>query len=246
VHGRSEGLKATFAVGLGHVHGGVGVTQQLVEKRAWSTVERAVERYYRYVRLPENVHDTIRAGLRAELDKQRQQAQPEIAWAKRRVVELEDERRRLARGVGHRRHPRRPGRRVTGTHQEGTGGAGHVLTTAEVTYGRIEETLNLALSFVGRCDELYRRGGPQIRRLSNQCFFEKLLVDDEEVAKAVYAEPPGDTAGCCPAAHGPERGEPRLRFCRSGFENECFGAPNRTPFEPTVDAYPAKLLTSIN
>jgi hypothetical protein len=155
------------------------------------TVEQAVERYYRYVRLPENVQDTIRAGLRAELDKQRQQAQPEIAWAKRRVVELEDQRRRLARGVVTGAIPEDLAAEEQDRIRSELEGAGRVLATAEVIYGRIEDTLNLALALVGRCDELYRRGGAQVRRLSNQFFFEKLLVDDEEIAGAVHAEPRG-------------------------------------------------------
>jgi hypothetical protein len=37
---------------------------------------------------------------------------------------------------------------------------------------------------VGRVDEVYRLGGPRVRRLSNQFFFERLLIaveDDEAV-----------------------------------------------------------------
>jgi site-specific DNA recombinase len=62
-------------------------------------VEQAVERYYTTVRLPEKLQNQIRDGLQAEMDYQQRLAQPEIAWAKRRVKELADERRRLARGV---------------------------------------------------------------------------------------------------------------------------------------------------
>jgi len=49
-----------------------------------------------------------------------------------------------------------------------------LLATAKVVYAHIEDTLNRALALAGRCDEVYR-GGPQIRRLSNQFFFDKLL-----------------------------------------------------------------------
>jgi site-specific DNA recombinase len=66
---------------------------------AAEAVERAVEDYYATMRLPEEVQEDIRDGLRAELDRQHRHAEPEIAWAKTRVVELEQERRRLARGV---------------------------------------------------------------------------------------------------------------------------------------------------
>jgi hypothetical protein len=62
-------------------------------------VEKAVERHYRTMRLPEAVQKTVRAGLRAELDTQQRRAEPEIAYARKRVTELDDERRRLARAV---------------------------------------------------------------------------------------------------------------------------------------------------
>ena len=60
-------------------------------------------------------------------------------------------------------------------------------------YAEIEATLNRALALVGRVDEVYRTGGPQVRRLSNQFFFEMLLISVEEdmpvVAGAILREP---------------------------------------------------------
>src|SRR5450759_5756691 len=56
-------------------------------------------------------------------------------------------------------------------------------------YAKIEQTLNQALDLLSRCDEVYRLGGPQIRRWANQCFFEKLLISDGEVVGAVLREP---------------------------------------------------------
>jgi hypothetical protein len=67
-----------------------------------------------------------------------------------------------------------------------------VLATAEMIYERIEDTPERALTLVGRCDEVYGLGGPQVRRLSNQFFFEKLLVTDDDtvqIAGAVLQEP---------------------------------------------------------
>jgi hypothetical protein len=61
-------------------------------------------------------------------------------------------------------------------------------------FEHIEATLNKALELVGRCDEVYRLAGPEIRRLSNQFFFDRLLIsrDTEEGAQvtgAVLQEP---------------------------------------------------------
>lgn len=59
---------------------------------AADAVEAAVQRYYQVIRLPENIQETVRAGLRAELDNQQRRAAPEIAYARTRVTELDAER----------------------------------------------------------------------------------------------------------------------------------------------------------
>jgi hypothetical protein len=68
-----------------------------------------------------------------------------------------------------------------------------VLQTTERISARINQHLATALQFVGRADELYRQGGPRVRRLANQFFFRKLFVghtDDGniEVRDAILQE----------------------------------------------------------
>lgn len=95
-----------------------------------------------------------------------------------------------------------------------------MLETVVVVWERIEQTLDRALGFIGRCDEVYRRGGPRVRHLANQALFEKLLVHDDEVGGAILREP-----WATPAAddllkptedHTPK---PDPFFCWPGFEN---------------------------
>lgn len=122
-------------------------------------VEKAVEQYYATIRLPEDVQEAIRDGLRAEIERQRAQAEPEIAYARKRVAELELERRRLVRGTITGAVPddlaREEQERIAAEVKQ----AERVLATAEVVYEHIEDTLNRALELVGRCDEVYRLGG---------------------------------------------------------------------------------------
>ena len=66
---------------------------------AVADVEAAVERQYQFVQLPDDMADRIRQGLRRELNGRRLQAAPAIARARKRVAELEQERRRLASAV---------------------------------------------------------------------------------------------------------------------------------------------------
>ena len=155
-------------------------------------VEQAVEHYYTTIRLPEDLQHTIRDGLRAELDQQRIQAEPEIAYARTRVTELEQERRRLARGVVTGAIPEDLAREEQARISKELDQAGRILATSEIIYTKIEDTLNRALALVGRVDEVYRLGGPRVRRLSNQFFFDKLLLDTDDTAHvtgAILREP---------------------------------------------------------
>jgi DNA invertase Pin-like site-specific DNA recombinase len=161
---------------------------------AAEAVERAVERSYRAVRIPAAVQDTIREGLRAELDRQQQRAEPEMAYARGRVTELGQERRRLGRGVVTGAIPEDVGREEQTRITKELKQAKRTLAASTLVFAKIQDTLNLALELVGRCDEVYRLGGPQVRRLSNQFFFERVLVDVEEngetqVTGAVLREP---------------------------------------------------------
>ncbi len=146
-------------------------------------------RYYRGVKLSEAQQHRVSEGLRSELDRQREQAAPEIEWARRRVTELDSERRRLARAVVTGAVPAdlAPGEQARITRE--LEGAQRVLATSELVYGQIEETLTLALELVGRIDEVYRLGNGRVRRLANQCFFNKLLVDDGQVTGVLMVEP---------------------------------------------------------
>ena len=159
-------------------------------------VEVAVERYYATVRLPEPMQAQIGDGLQAELDQQERRAAPEISWAKTRVTELEAERRRLGRAVVTGAIPEDVAREEHDRIRAELRQAEKIFTAAEMIYERIADTLNQALVLVGRCEEVYRRGGPEVRRLSNQFFFEKLLLTEgetgpgrPEVAGAILKEP---------------------------------------------------------
>jgi site-specific DNA recombinase len=160
---------------------------------AVEAVEMAVERHYIGMRMPKTEVGRVQADLRAQLDHQHQRAEPEIAWARKRAVELEAERRRLARGVISGAIPDDLGReeqdRITTELKQ----ANAVLHTAETIYAHIEQPLRVALELAARIDEVYRIGRPPVRRLANQFFFEKLLltqVDGQvQVVREVLREP---------------------------------------------------------
>ncbi|MFL6163277.1 MAG: recombinase family protein [Jatrophihabitantaceae bacterium] len=177
-------------------------------------VEKAVERHYATIRMPEAQAEIIRHGLRAELDHQHRRSQPEISWAKQRLAELEQERRRLARGVVNGAIPEDLGReeqdRITAELKQTTA----VLSTAETVYARIEQTLNDALAHVDRVHDVYRKGGPQVRRYANQSFFQTPHRPTRRPHRSPQQHPARALVHPArrglPAPHGRQRQKPRL------------------------------------
>lgn len=153
------------------------------------TVEDAIEAYYGTQRLSEDMQRTIADGLNAEIEYQRKHALPELAYSRRRLEELEKERRRVARGVVDGSVPGDLAVEEYARIDREREQAQQVLAAAEMIYGRNEVDLALALEFVGEVDDVYRRGGPQVRRLCNQFFFSKLLIDGDEIVGSILAEP---------------------------------------------------------
>jgi site-specific DNA recombinase len=157
-------------------------------------VEAAIERYYETFRLPDGLGEVIRTGIKVELDKQHSRAQPELTMAARRVAELEQERKRLARGVVTGTIPGDLAREEHERIDDELASAQRILDTSRLVFATIEGTLNTALDLLARVDEVYRLGGAKTRRLANQCFFTKLLISDAdtdapEVVSATFAEP---------------------------------------------------------
>src|SRR5436309_7224113 len=112
-----------------------------------------------------------------------------VAW----FAQLDSERKRLARGTVTGAIPEDLAREEQHRIAHELSQAQKVLATSQVIYAHIEDTLSRALALVGQVDEVYQLGGPRVRRLVNQCFFDKLLISTEddmpEVAGATLREP---------------------------------------------------------
>jgi site-specific DNA recombinase len=158
-------------------------------------VERAIERFYRqHVRLGLTAAQEIRRNLRDELERQRKHSAPEAQRQRHRLSQLEQERRRLARGVISGGIPEDIAKEEQARVRKEMADAERLLAASQTVFERIEGGLDLALQFLDRYADLYVIGSPRVRRLSNQALFEQLLVgvDDDDIATvsdAVYCEP---------------------------------------------------------
>ena len=152
-------------------------------------VEAAVERHWQSIRLPDDVVEEVKSSFVTELERLREAAGPEIEWAKRRVDELEQERRRLAHGVVSGAIPEDLAREEQDRIKSELRDATRIAEASKQLRDHVEDGLDLALSFAGRIGEAYLRNGPKGRRYCNQFFFKKLLLWDGEVAAGMLDEP---------------------------------------------------------
>jgi DNA invertase Pin-like site-specific DNA recombinase len=153
-------------------------------------IEEAVEQLYlSRVRLTADQCTDIREGIRIELEQQRHQAGPEIAWAERRVSELEVERRRLARAIVEGTIPGDLVREEQERIKTELKDAARLLKASRAVFSKIEAPLLLALKLLEDPNGLYSRLGPRGRRLLNQFFFEKVLIEQNRAAETVLKDP---------------------------------------------------------
>jgi site-specific DNA recombinase len=155
-----------------------------------SEIEVAVGDFYTTnVRLDEEDCRAIREGLRAFLEDRRKGAEPEATAARRQLKELEQQRRRVARGLVDGSLPPDLAREEQDRIRTELDVAERTIAASELGFAAIERPLLQALELVGQCDELYREGNSKVRRLSNQAFFEQLRLRDREVEEAELLEP---------------------------------------------------------
>ena len=128
-------------------------------------------------------------GVRNEVERWHEKAGPALAMAEKRVGQLEDERRRLARGVVDGSIPGD----LAKAEQERIRGelvaANRTLAKAETEYPGLAWMLERALEVAERCADIYRAGGPHIRRVLNQAFFKMILVRARTIEDFELNEP---------------------------------------------------------
>ena len=128
-------------------------------------------------------------GVRHQIERFHEQAGPQRAWAEKQVAELEEQRRRLARGVVEGSIPGDLAKAEQARIRDELAGARRTVATAQAEYPGFEWLLERALEVAERCAEIYRSGGPHVRRLLNQAFFKMIFVRDRQVEDLELKEP---------------------------------------------------------
>ena len=141
-----------------------------------------VERYYRSVQLPPDDIEFARAALHDELASQRERDIAEAERQRKRLSRLADERKKLLDAHYEGAIPLDLLKDEQAGISREVAEAERLLAASERRCDDLEATIRQDLDLVADCYELYLSAPESVRRLLNQFFFEKVLVDTDDIA----------------------------------------------------------------
>lgn len=187
-----HGVVYSYFVCIGRHQKRTPCTQQAMPIK-W--VEAKVEEHYAGMGFTAERAQQLRQYVETGLTSQRASAELERRHQTTRIRQLTDERQKLLQAHYQDAVPldllKEEQARIT---RELEGAQGRLGAT-EQAFVDIQTTLDKALDLAQDCQVAYRLAGPKLRRLFNQAFFEKLLLDDEGNVASVLAEPFGSLLG---------------------------------------------------
>jgi len=67
--------------------------------------------------------------------------------------------------------------------------AGKALSASDLEFEQLEALTDKALELVGSCEGTYTAATPLVRRMFNQAFYKRIIIDEGEVADAELSDP---------------------------------------------------------
>ncbi|MDP9340531.1 MAG: recombinase family protein [Actinomycetota bacterium] len=172
----AKGRYLYFFCATRHKHSACDLPYQLAHE-----VEDAIIDYYGTVQVSPKRLRTVRAGLQAEIARQRRRTDRAAKRAQIRLSQLRAERERLLQAFYASAIPLD----LLKAEQERIGRemleAERAVTAAETDWAYVEETIEIALELLANCAQEYEAASPATRRLYNQALFEQLKVDEDKV-----------------------------------------------------------------
>jgi len=152
-------------------------------------VEEAVQAFYGTIELEPERRQSVQQYVQSHLDHSERAGSREAATQRTRLTRLKDEQRTLLRAHYAGAVPvellKEEQQRIATEVDQ----AERRLRATELRFEQIRGAFEDALMLGANCERMYREAPPHVRRQSNQVFFTKLLVHDDEVVGAELAEP---------------------------------------------------------
>jgi site-specific DNA recombinase len=230
-------------------------------------VEAAVIAHYETIQLSDERIEKVRDAILAHIDALESTADQQRGKQKAEIDRIETEQLRLIQAHGAGAVPLK----LLVSEQERLKtelrAAEAALRSTDLNFEDIRRTSEQALELAGNCHQAYQRANGEVRRMFDQLFFEKLLIDDIDgtrVTGAVLSGPYADLLAddllksVAPSrneqgaqitlAHlgaswaGPSEPQPELVF--SGQGSKELRMAERVGFEPTRQVVPAHAISS--
>lgn len=171
---------------LGKQHHRTGCKQSVLRIEQ---VEEAIAQHYKKIQLTAVLREDIRKHVEAEITRRRRQVQAEAKKQGSRMSRLHNERTKLLHAHYNDAVPLDLMRQEQARIEKEMEQAKRLLAGTDLRLESIQADLQKALDLLEDCQATYRGSPDHVKRLFNQAFFEKLLIDEEYVVTAPLAEP---------------------------------------------------------
>jgi len=153
-------------------------------------VEKAVETIYERVRIPPQLRKGVERALKEVAERERHRAEATV-FLGRRLKQLANERERLLKAYYADAIDVATLKREQDRINAEVAEAEAQLSSEGAKLKKATEVIELALGLAESCPDAYLRAQPDVRKLWNQAFFQKVLVrsGSSPQAQAVYEEP---------------------------------------------------------
>ncbi len=156
------------------------------------TVEDSVIRHYKTVQLPAKRVEAIREAIRERIGAIESTADRQRSVHAKRIVEIEEEQLRLIQAHGAGAVPIKHLITEQDRLRLELRAVEAALRSTERNFADIQATLMKALDLASDCHRAYELATPDLRRLMDQGFFERILIEDGEVSGSVLSAPFAD------------------------------------------------------
>ncbi|KUO18824.1 recombinase [Streptomyces dysideae] len=154
-----------------------------------SKVEKLVEEHWATVQLEPALRATLERTLREVLVEHHKQDEEERRLLTNEHARLTAQRQKLVEAIYSGAMPmdmiaseqQRIGRRLTAVQER--------LEAVTAVSDKLEANLTAALDLAGDCQAAYRRAEPAVRRMFNQAFFTRLLIDEDDGVHSHHTKP---------------------------------------------------------
>lgn len=152
-------------------------------------IEKQIDIKYHTIQLTKLEAEELRELIRASVTRLSKSNKQEVQRQQRRLKRLENERKKLLHAHYEDAVPIDLLKSEQARISRETINATEIIRRRQTEYTAIATNLDKALSLASACGREYAKAEPVVRRLFNQAFFERFVIEDGNLIEATFTEP---------------------------------------------------------